>query len=68
MNEEDGAFIQVCVNITEGELARDASVTLQTTDGTATCKSQKMHWSIWRCIIMSIVPYEPYKKPAFDTK
>ena len=39
VDEEDGAFIEVCALVTEGELARDAVVMLQTTDGTATCKS-----------------------------
>ena len=39
VDEEDGAFIEVCALVTEGLLMRDAVVTLQTTDGTATCKS-----------------------------
>lgn len=38
VDEEDGAFVEVCVIVTEGMLARDAVVTLQTVDGSATCE------------------------------
>ncbi len=33
--EADGAFIEVCVVVTDGSLERDATVTLQSADGSA---------------------------------
>jgi hypothetical protein len=39
VNEEEGAFIEVCAVIENGTLSRDAIVTLQSMDSSATCKS-----------------------------
>ena len=39
LNEEGGATARVCVIVTTGTLGRDVLVTLNTMDGTATCKN-----------------------------
>ena len=39
LNEEGGATARVCVIVTTGTLGRDVIVTLNTMDGTATCKN-----------------------------
>ena len=37
--EESGATARVCVIVTTGTLGRDVIITLNTMDGTATCKN-----------------------------
>ena len=39
VDEEDGAMVEVCVVVTDGEIARDVVVNVASTDGTATCES-----------------------------
>ena len=39
LNEEGGPTARVCVIVTAGTLGRDVIVTLNTMDGTATCKN-----------------------------
>ena len=56
MDEADGAFIEVCAAVLAGMLERDAVVTLQTADGTATCECT------YECSSMTFPP--PLSSPS----